>query len=67
MTKRIKVFSWCLEVQSGRYSEMSRLASLRLCILAASSEQPQIDLKDGLEQTHIRTLIQSNLVFPDDI
>lgn len=46
---------------------MSRLASLRLCVLAAPSEQPQIDFKDGLEQTHIRTLIQSNLVLPDDI
>ena len=33
--------------------------------LAVFDKELQIDLKDRLEQTHVRALVQSNLVFPD--
>jgi hypothetical protein len=34
-------------------------------VLAVFDEELQIDFEDGLEQAHVGTLVQSDLVFPD--
>jgi hypothetical protein len=34
-------------------------------VLVVLEEQLQVDLEDGLEQTHVGTLVQTDLVFPD--
>jgi hypothetical protein len=34
-------------------------------ILLVLQEQLQVDLKDSLQQSHVGSLVQSNLMFPD--
>jgi hypothetical protein len=34
-------------------------------VLAVFDEELQVDFEDGLEQAHVGTLVQSDLVFPD--
>jgi hypothetical protein len=34
-------------------------------VLVVLEEQLQVDLEDGLEQAHVGTLVQTDLVFPD--
>jgi hypothetical protein len=36
-----------------------------MLVLVVLEEQLQVDLEDGLEQAHVGTLVQTNLVFPD--
>jgi hypothetical protein len=36
-------------------------------VVPASAEQSEIHLEDSLEQTHVRALIQSDLVFPSGL
>jgi hypothetical protein len=34
-------------------------------ILFVFQEELEVDLKDSLQQSHVGTLVQANLVFPD--
>ena len=65
MTNRTRVFS------CGRLRLVSRERkvddSLWLAALSPSTEQPQIHLEDGLEQTHVGALVQADLMFPEDV
>lgn len=36
-----------------------------MIVLVVLEEQLQVDLEDSLEQTHVGTLVQTDLVFPD--
>lgn len=46
---------------------VSRASSLgeRFYALAVFDKQLQVDFEDGLQQTHVRTLVQPDLVLPD--
>ena len=49
-----------IHVSSGLRRDEDKNALVR----GGFTEQAQVDLKHRLEQTHVRTLIQPNLVFP---
>ena len=64
MTKRIKVFSCSLHVRESSISGWHGMDALGLLAIRSTSEECQVDLKYRLQQSHIRALIQSNLMLP---
>lgn len=62
MTKRRRVLCCVLDIRVS--SGVRRDEDKNALVRGGFTEQAQVDLKHRLEQTHVRTLIQTNLVFP---